>query len=262
MNRPKNMLIGEMLLEEGIITKEQLKDALEEQKRTGEKIGQVLIRMGYISKEILWTFLGYQMGVPYINLDEVPEVKKDVLKMLPEQLMRNEKLIPINRQGKVLTVSMSDPLNFLVVDDLKATTRCEIDARLSPEEDIKKLINRYFGFKEEDTGEIAKAKVDELDDILSAPISSRQKDEEEQKLKITRSPYGGENGPAPSRSRSLSRRSPSPSPGPGSLSPSLRGRLNRRSSFRRLSWEATRRLILFSQRFFRRLMTRGLRTFT
>ena len=69
MAKAKNMLIGEMLLEEGIITKEQLKDALEEQKRTGTKIGEILIKMRYISKEILWTFLGYQMGVPFINLD-------------------------------------------------------------------------------------------------------------------------------------------------------------------------------------------------
>jgi len=183
------MLIGEMLVEEGIITKEQLKDALEDQKRTGEKIGQVLIRMGYISKEILWTFLGYQMGVPYINLDEIPDIKQDMLRLLPEQLMRSEKLIPVNKQGKVLTVAMTDPLNFLVVDDLKATTRCEVDARLSPEEDIVKMINKYLGFKEADTGEIAKSRVDALDDILAAPIKSRQ---EEPGLTITRSPYGGD----------------------------------------------------------------------
>ncbi|HPD18185.1 MAG: Flp pilus assembly complex ATPase component TadA [Candidatus Goldbacteria bacterium] len=187
MNRPKNMLIGEMLVEEGIITKEQLKDALEEQKKTGEKIGEILIRMGYISKEILWTFLGYQMGVPYINLDEITNIRQDVLKLIPEQLIRSEKLIPVNKQGKVLTVAMSDPLNFLVIDDLKATTRCEIDARLSSPDDINKLIGKYFGFKEEDSGEIAKAKVDELDDILSAPLGSKSK--EESQIKISRSPY-------------------------------------------------------------------------
>ncbi len=188
MNRPKNMLIGEMLVEEGIITKEQLKDALEEQKKTGEKIGEILIKMGYISKEILWTFLGYQMGVPFINLDEIPNIRQDVLKLIPEQLIRAEKLIPVNKQGKVLTVAMADPLNFLVIDDLKATTRCEIDARLAPPEDISKFIGKYFGFKEEDTGEITKAKVDELDDILSAPLGS-SKHKEDSHLKISRTPY-------------------------------------------------------------------------
>jgi type II secretory ATPase GspE/PulE/Tfp pilus assembly ATPase PilB-like protein len=191
MNRPKNMLIGEMLVEEGIITKEQLKDALEEQKHTGTKIGEILIRMGYISKEILWTFLGYQMGVPFINLDELPEIRQDVLKTLPEQLMRAEKLIPVNKQGKVITVAMADPLNFLVVDDLKATTRCEIDTRLSPAEDILKLVSRHFGFKEEETGELAKARVDELDDILGSS-GGRSRQTEEQSLKIQRSPYGEE----------------------------------------------------------------------
>src|ERR1035437_8695793 len=129
MAKVKNMLIGEMLLEEGIITKEQLKDALEEQKRTGTRIGEILIKMRYISKEILWTFLGYQMGVPFINLDEAPEVRPEVLKCLPETLMRNEKLMPVSKQGRVITVAMSDPLNFLVVDELKATTRSEIDRK-------------------------------------------------------------------------------------------------------------------------------------
>ncbi len=190
MNKPKNMLIGEMLLEEGIITKEQLKDALEEQKRSGDKIGQILIKMRYISKEILWTFLGYQMGVPFINLDEVHDIKQDVLRTLPEQLMRNERLIPVSKQGRVITVAMADPLNFLVVDDLKATTRSEIDTRLAPPEDIKKNLDKYFGFKEEETGEIARAKVDELDDILSAPMGRQH--HEEPALKISRSPYGNE----------------------------------------------------------------------
>ena len=190
MNKAKNMLIGEMLLEEGIITKEQLKDALEEQKRSGEKIGQILVKMRYISKEILWTFLGYQMGVPFINLDEVGEIKQDVLKSLPEQLMRNEKLVPVNRQGRVITVAMADPLNFLVVDDIKATTRSEIDTRLAPPEDIKKIIDKYFGFKSEETGAIARARVDELDDILAAPMGNRQAPREEQpQMKISRSPY-------------------------------------------------------------------------
>ncbi|MFP4466806.1 MAG: GspE/PulE family protein [Candidatus Goldiibacteriota bacterium] len=194
MNRPKNMLIGEMLLEEGIISKEQLKDGLEEQKKTGEKIGEILINLGYITKEILWTFLGYQMGVPFINIDEIPEIPQPVLNLLPEQLMRNEKLIPVNKQGRVITVAMSDPLNFLVVDDLKATTRAEIDARLAPAEDIKQLLDKYFGFKEEETGAVAKAKVDELDDILAAPMSNSGS-EREGGLKIQRSVYGEETRP-------------------------------------------------------------------
>ncbi|HDQ26326.1 MAG TPA: hypothetical protein ENN43_06250, partial [bacterium] len=198
MSKPKNMLIGEMLLEEGIISKEQLKDGLEEQKRTGEKIGQILINMGYITKEILWTFLGYQMGVPFVNVEELPDIPENVLRLLPEQLMRNEKLIPVNKQGRVITVAMSDPLNFLVVDDLKATTRAEIDARLAPAEDIKQLLDKYFGFKEEETGAIAKAKVDELDDILAAPMSGGSGGAEGQGgLKIQRSVYGEQMQPPP-----------------------------------------------------------------
>ncbi len=215
------MLIGEMLLEEGIITREQLKDALEEQRKTGEKIGQILMKMGYISKEILWTFLGYQMGVPYVNLEEIQEIKKDVLKLMPESVMRNEKLIPINKQGKTITVAMSDPMNFLVIDDMKATTRCDIDSRLAPSEDIKKLVDKYFGFKEEDTGEIAKAKTDELEDIMSTPtqgLSGRHK-ETPQEIKITRGVYAEDLVPKQDKPEHAAQQPVSKAPEPGKPTP-------------------------------------------
>ncbi len=216
MNRPKNMLIGEMLVEEGIISKEQLKDGLEEQKRTGQKIGEILVRMGYISKEILWTFLGYQMGVPYINLDEIQDIKPDVLKVIPEQLMRSERLIPVNKQGKVITVAMADPLNFMVVDDIKATTRCEIDARLAPAEDITKLVNKYLGFKEDSSGEVARAQVDELDDILSGPVG-RPSGREDTAPKIQRSVFGS--APEKIRHEPLSPTPPQPPARPAAKVP-------------------------------------------
>jgi type II secretory ATPase GspE/PulE/Tfp pilus assembly ATPase PilB-like protein len=193
MNKAKNMLIGEMLVEEGIITKEQLKDGLEEQKRTGLKIGEILIKMGYISKEILWTFLGYQMGVPFINLDEVHEIRPDVLKMIPEQLMRTEKLIPISKHGRIITLAMSDPMNYLVIDDLKSTTKSELDVRMAPAEDISKLINKILGFKEEETGAVARASVGDLDDILASPMGgSRNRQPQDAALNISRSIYGDE----------------------------------------------------------------------
>ena len=210
MNKPKkNMLIGEMLVDEGIITKEQLKDGLEEQRRTGEKIGEILVRMGYLSKEILWTFLGYQMGVPFVNLEEVNEIKQDILKLLPEQLMRNEKLIPVTRHGRVITVAMAEPMNFLVIDDLKATTKSEIDVRLAPSEEILKQINKYFGYKAEETGAVAKASVEDLDDILSAPMgnSSRQ---ENSGMKIQRSIYGEQAPSAPAPQQYAPPQPPSP----------------------------------------------------
>lgn len=157
MATKKGHRIGEMLMDEEIITKEQLQECLQEQKVTGEKVGEVLVRKGYVSHEVLMAFLGTQFGVPYLALNEVKTIAPALLKLLPEQLMRSQHVVPIERKGNTLVVAMADPSNVFVTDDIKLTTRCDLDLRFSSEKEIKTALDRYFGFKEEDTGELVKA---------------------------------------------------------------------------------------------------------
>lgn len=157
MATSKGHRIGEMLLDEDIITKEQLEECLQEQKVTGEKVGEVLVRKGYVTLEVLMAFLGNQMGVPYISLSEMKGINKALLKLIPEQLMRTQHVIPVDKKGNTIILAMTDPTNVFVTDDIKLTTRCDLDLRLSSEKEIKQALDHYFGFKEEETGELVKS---------------------------------------------------------------------------------------------------------
>ncbi len=157
MATSKGHRIGEMLLDEDIITKEQLEECLQEQKVTGEKVGEVLVRKGYVTLEVLMAFLGNQMGVPYVSLSEMKAISKALLKLIPEQLMRSQHVIPVDKKGNTLILAMADPTNVFVTDDIKLATRCDLELRLSSEKEIKQAVDNYFGFKEEDTGELVKS---------------------------------------------------------------------------------------------------------
>ncbi|MBN1595352.1 Flp pilus assembly complex ATPase component TadA [candidate division FCPU426 bacterium] len=164
----KGHRIGEMLLDEDIISQEQLKECLQEQKVTGEKVGEILVRKGYVTLEVLNAFLGTQMGVPYISLSEMQNIQPALLKLIPEQLMRTQNVIPVSKKGNTLLLAMADPTNVFVTDDIKMTTRCDLELRFSSEKEIKSALDKYFGYREEDTGELVKASA--MDDTFgSAP---------------------------------------------------------------------------------------------
>lgn len=170
MATAKGHRIGEMLLDEDIITEEQLQECLREQKTTGEKVGQLLVRKGYVSLEVLMAFLGNQMNVPYLPLDDRPKMSPALMKLIPEQLMRSQHVIPVEKKGNTLLLAMAEPTNVFVTDDIKLATRCDLELRLSSETEIKTALDKYFGFQEADTGELVKASgADE--DFGAAPMA-------------------------------------------------------------------------------------------
>ena len=136
--------LGEMLVEVGIITGEQLQEALDEQKKSGGKLGQNLMALGYITEEIMSAFVGKQLGISYISLDEYENIPPDVIKSVPEDIARHQTLIPIAREENVLTVTMADPLNVFITDDLRVITGCEIKVVISSEAEIKAAIEKYY----------------------------------------------------------------------------------------------------------------------
>jgi type IV pilus assembly protein PilB len=150
--------LGEMLCEAGIITKEQLEIALEEKKRSKERLGKILVDLGFTTEGIILDFLGTQLGIPHVNLDEMEiqqfeaNVRKDVL----EGLIRRHLVLPIAKKGKVLTVAMVDPLDVFAIDDMKKATGCNIKPVIATEAMIKRAIEKTYGKEESSLEQILK----------------------------------------------------------------------------------------------------------
>jgi type IV pilus assembly protein PilB len=139
--------LGDLLVEVGIITAEELQESLEEEKIRGGKLGEVLMELGYITEDVLLAFLGKQCGVSYVSLSEYGEIDQEVIRSVPESVARHQTLIPIAVEGKTLTIAMSDPLNVFAIDDLRLMTGREINVVIASESEIKSAIERYYGAK-------------------------------------------------------------------------------------------------------------------
>ncbi|WP_420809007.1 type II secretion system ATPase GspE [Ammonifex thiophilus] len=135
--------LGERLLEEGLITREQLEEALKIQARTGELLGQVLVRMGAISEEDLNRALGISPSVT-----RELRVPPELLSLVPEELARNRKVFPLKKEGNRLFLLMANPLDITTIDDLRLLTGLEVEPVRAEEREIRALINRHYGLPE------------------------------------------------------------------------------------------------------------------
>jgi type IV pilus assembly protein PilB len=144
---------GDILVKEEVISLDQLKTAIEEQKQTGKRLGETLLRLGYINEYELVAFLSKQYRVPAINLDEF-EIAPDVLKLISRESAVKHGLVPINRSGSNLIVAMSDPSNIFAIDDLKFATGHNIEVVVASERAIRNAIEKYYGAKREGSAKI------------------------------------------------------------------------------------------------------------
>jgi type IV pilus assembly protein PilB len=142
MSAAKRKMLGVRLLEKGLINNEQLGEALREQSRRGGLLGHILVKMGMISEEELTRVLGIEELAPTDRID------KELIGMVPEQLIRRYKLFPVKKTGNRFFVAMADPLNILAIDDLRLLTGFDIEPLAASEKDINKLIEKYFGIPE------------------------------------------------------------------------------------------------------------------
>jgi type IV pilus assembly protein PilB len=139
----ENFRLGEMLVTEGLISQDQLKEALDTQKRSGKRLGDTLVNMGFISEEAMASALSKQLGIPYITLYNY-EIDPEIIKNIPEEIVRKYRIIPVDKTGNTLTVALSDPANIFILDELKILTKCEIIPLISYESDISRAIEQYY----------------------------------------------------------------------------------------------------------------------
>ncbi|MDD5450031.1 MAG: hypothetical protein PHO42_05475 [Candidatus Omnitrophica bacterium] len=134
--------LGELLRERKIITEEQLKEALDVQGQKGDLIGEILVSLGYAKEEEIAQALTVQYGFPYIPLDNY-EIDAEILRLIPEQVMKKYGVIPLDKIGTTITVAMVNPLNNEALDELEALTKCDIQPFVTTATGFKSALARY-----------------------------------------------------------------------------------------------------------------------
>ena len=124
--------LGELLVREQIISPEQLQKAQDSAKKAGERLGNSLIKLGVVKEEDLTQFLSKQYGVPAINLGEF-DIEPEIIALIPKDVARKHRVVPINRADKTLIVAMSDPSDMVALDDLKFLTGYNIEMVVASE---------------------------------------------------------------------------------------------------------------------------------
>jgi type IV pilus assembly protein PilB len=140
--------IGDLLVREGIITREQLARALDEQKQSGTRVGYNLVKLGFIQENELTKMLARQYKMPAIDLARF-EVDPKIAKMIPSDLATKNLVIPLKRDGRTLTIAMADPTNLGVLDDLKFITRYDIFPVIAGEFTLRNVIEKIYGNQDE-----------------------------------------------------------------------------------------------------------------
>ena len=143
----KRKRIGEILQDIGLVDEKQLTAALQEQKETRESLGTILVRMGVISSEDLCNALAEQFGMDVIDLSK-EKIDPVALRKVPSSIAKRQKVMPIRLDDSTLTVAMSNPLDFLALDNLRAMLGCDVIGVLTTPDNIEKALANYYGTEE------------------------------------------------------------------------------------------------------------------
>jgi type IV pilus assembly protein PilB len=135
--------LGGLLVERGLITEAQLEAAVNEQKKSGRRLGRVLVDQGVLSPEALLDVLSAQLGVPTSRINAYT-VDPDALNALPEKVARRHTAFPLQKTGTTLLVALAVPKDLTALDDLRFASGCEIQTVLALEDEIIGALNRYY----------------------------------------------------------------------------------------------------------------------
>ena len=141
--RTSNKQLGELLVERGIIDREQVAMAITYQKEKGGLLGEVLVELKFATEEDIAQALTCQYGFPYLPLASY-EIDQEVINAVPENVCRQFCLIPIDKIGKSLTLAMANPLNLTAVEDVELISGCTIQMFVSTASDIREAIDKYY----------------------------------------------------------------------------------------------------------------------
>ena len=162
MTIAQEKMLGESLVEKGLLTAEQLRQAELRVKADAEPLRKVLIKKGLISEEILAAFLSQELDLPFIDLTNYL-IEAEVIDLVPEALARKHLLVPILKIGNDLTVAMVDPSDIFAVDELQMKTDLNIELSLATETEVNKALDKHYSAKgtmEEVIGDLDREKLE------------------------------------------------------------------------------------------------------
>ncbi len=143
----KYLRLGELLLKEGIITQAQLEKAINIQRQEGGRLGEILVKLGILKEDQAVAILGKQLNIPYFNMgtELKPIADQNLEQLIPKDFALRNTALPLSRTLRSLTVAMSDPLDLILIDNLRKLTDCEINPVLATRSDINKAIENFYG---------------------------------------------------------------------------------------------------------------------
>lgn len=178
----KKLRLGDVLVNSGVITAEQLQKGLELQKGSGRKLGETLVDEGITTEENIAKALSSQLGYEMVDLQDI-SIDEEILNLVPPNILKKHKMIPFeySRTGmNVLRVAMSDPMNMAAMDDINIITNLQVEPVVATPRDVMLALDRYYGqaevnsaleeYVKEKTSQMAEQEDIYSDDINNSPI--------------------------------------------------------------------------------------------
>ena len=172
--------LGELLIEAGLITADQLNDALVSQRASGKKLGETLIELGLVTERKILEVLEFQLQVPLVELGSY-EIDNDATLLINEAMARRHLVLPIGRENDQLILAMADPLNIQAIDDVRLFTGMAIKPVIAVPAELIAMIDRYYSRegaekavedirKDFNLEQITEQDADQLSEINNAPV--------------------------------------------------------------------------------------------
>jgi len=159
--------LGDVLVDEGLITSEQLQNAVAEQQRLGRSLGRVLVDLGLVREPELVSALARKIGLEFVDLEEHP-VDATAAALVPEQVARRYRALPIGYEDSKLVVAMSDPANVFALDDIRTITGMQVKPVVATAADVDRAIRKYSTQLDQSVEDIASEAASKAGDAKDA----------------------------------------------------------------------------------------------
>ena len=178
----KKKRLGDILIGEELISEEELQEALEEQKKSDKKLGQVLEDLGFVTEEQIAMALNRQLGILRLTDLDKENINNEIVALIDNDYIREERIFPIRREGQVLILAMENPQNIVVMDEIESETNLDVVPRIATPTEIDELIDANLGemgieqFLEE-IDQMAFEQIEEEEDNIDQGALEQQLDE-------------------------------------------------------------------------------------